>query len=195
MTFRGAENIDDGLAFLREKAMPVVSAQSGYRGLTASADRQGRVFGLLSLWETEADRAASENALDDLRQEALGVIGGELEVDNYEQVVVEMGATPPGPGAALLLQRVSMDPARVEDNLAYFKSTVVPQIKANPGFLGVRNLLDRAAGHGIVGTAWADNEARRLALAAGEERRREAADRGVTFVETSEREILFSDFR
>ncbi|MBV8984927.1 MAG: hypothetical protein JO248_10865, partial [Acidimicrobiia bacterium] len=45
MTFSGAKNIDDGLVFLREKAMPEVRSQPGYRGLTASADRQGGVFG------------------------------------------------------------------------------------------------------------------------------------------------------
>jgi len=48
MTFSGAKNIDDGLVFLREKAMPIVSAQQGYRGLTASADRNGGVFGILT---------------------------------------------------------------------------------------------------------------------------------------------------
>src|SRR5207244_2302901 len=161
----------------------------------ASADRNGGVFGILSLWETEADRQASRTALDGARQEALGILGGELTIEDFEQVVVEMGDTPPGPGSALLVQRASMDPATVEDNLAFFKSEVVPRITANPGFRGLRNLLNREAGKSIVGTAWADSDAMRAALAQGQQRRQEAVDRGVTFGETSEREILFTDLR
>lgn len=195
MTFSGAKNIDDGLVFLREKAMPEVRAQPGYRGLTASADRQGGVFGILSVWETEADRQASRTALDGLRQEALGVIGGELTIENFEQVVLEMGDTPPGPGSALLVQRASMDPAKVDDNLSFFKSDVVPRIKANPGFRGLRNLLNREAGQSIVGTLWADTESLRSALAQGQQNRQAAIDRGISFGDVSEREVLLTDLR
>jgi heme-degrading monooxygenase HmoA len=195
ITFKGAKNIDDGLIFLREKVMPLISGQQGYRGLTASADRQGGVLGILSLWETEADRQASDKVMADARQEGLNVIGGDMTVENFEQVVIEMGDTPPGPGSALLVQRASMDPAKVEDNLAFFKSEVVPRIKANPGFRGLRNLLNREKGQSIVGTVWADTDSMRSALAQGQQRRQEALDRGVSFGEISEREILFSDLR
>ena len=195
ITFNGAKNIDDGVTFVQEKAMPLVGAQQGYRGLSISADRPGSVFGILSLWETEADRQASDRALADVRQDGLDVIGGEMTVENFEQVVLELGDPPPGPGSSLLLQRASMDPAKVEDNLAFFKSEVVPRIRANRGFRGLRNLLDREAGQSMVGTVWADTDSLRAALAEGEKRRQEAVDRGVSFGESSEREILFTDLR
>ena len=195
MTFSGAKNIDDGLVFLREKAMPEVRSQPGYRGLTASADRQGGVFGILSLWETEADRQASRTALDGLREEALGVMGGELTIEDFEQVVLEMGDTPPGPGSALLVQRATMDPAKVDDNLSFFRREVVPRIKANPGFRGLRNLLNREAGQSIVGTVWADTESMRSALAQGQQNRQAAIDRGISFGDVSEREVLLTDLR
>ncbi|MBV9285505.1 MAG: hypothetical protein JO176_12875 [Acidimicrobiia bacterium] len=195
MTFSGAKNIDDGLVFLREKAMPEVRSQPGYRGLTASADRQGGVFGILSLWETEADRQASRTALDGLRQEARGVMGGELTIEDFEQVVLEMGDTPPGPGSALLVQRATMDPAKVDDNLSFFRREVVPRIKANPGFRGLRNLLNREAGQSIVGTVWADTESMRSALAQGQQNRQAAIDRGISFGDVSEREVLLTDLR
>jgi heme-degrading monooxygenase HmoA len=193
ITFIGAKNIDDGLIFLREKVMPVVSGQQGYAGLTASADRQGGVFGILSLWETEADRHASEQALAGARQEALDIMGGEMTVENFEQVVIDMAGTPPGPGAALLVQRASMDPGKMDENLAFFKSEVAPLIKANPGFRALRQLVNRETGEAIVGTVWADTDSLRAALAQGQQRRQEAGDRGVSFGEFSEREILFTD--
>jgi len=193
MTFNGAKNIDDGAVFVREKALPVVREQPGYAGMTVSADRSGAVFGILSLWESDADRAASEQSLNAVREEGLGVMGGKLTIENFEEVLIEVGDTPPGPGSALLIQRAKTDPANLDANLAFFAKEVAPRIKANAGFRAVRQLANRATGDVIVGTVWSNAGARQAAAAEAEGRREEAAARGVTFGETSEREVLFTD--
>ena len=177
MTFNGAKNIDDGAVCVREKAMPVVREQPGYAGLTVSADRGGAVLGILSLWESEADRAASENALNAVRQEGLGVMGGELTIENFEEVLVEIGDAPPGPGSALLIQRAKTDPAKLDENLTFFARDVAPRIKANDGFRALRQLANRATGEVVVGTVWSDATARQAAAAEAEGRRPEAAAR------------------
>jgi hypothetical protein len=117
LTFTGAKNIDDGVAFIRDNAVPVLQEQKGYGGVTASADRGGGVLGILSLWETEADRDASFGPLAELRQEGLDVVGGELTVETFEELVVEM-ASPPPVGSALMVTRISMDPSKVDENHA-----------------------------------------------------------------------------
>src|SRR5437764_7863353 len=83
LTVRGAENIDDGVGVVREN-VPVLRELKGYRGVNASADRDGGVFGILSLWETEAYRDASLDALAGARQQGLDVLGGDLTVENFE---------------------------------------------------------------------------------------------------------------
>ncbi len=193
MTFDGVTNIDDGVVFVREKALPVVREQQGYGGLTVSADRSGAVFGILSLWESGADRAASEQSLNAVRQEGLSVIGGKLTIENFEEVLMEVGDMPPGRGSALLIQRAKTDPAKLDANLAFFAKEVAPRIKANAGFRALRQLADRATGDVIVGTVWSDATARQAAAVEAEGRREEAAARGVTFGQTSEREVLFTD--
>lgn len=193
MTFNGAKNIDDGAVFVREKAMPVVREQPGYAGLTVSADRAGGVLGILSLWKSEADRTASESGLDSVRQEGLGVIGGELTIENFEEVFVKIGATPPGPGSALLVQRVKIEPAKVDENLEFFAKEVAPRIMENDGFRALRQLVDRATGDSVLGTVWSDTASLKAALAQGQARRPEAVARGVTFGDMSEREVLFAD--
>jgi len=195
ITFTGANNIDDGLTFVQEKVLPQVANLQGYRGLSISADRQGGVFGILGLWETEADREASYEPLAGARQEGLSIVGGEMTIENFEQVVLEVGDPPPAPGCTLIVQRVSVNPAAVDDEVAFFKSEVVPSIKANAGFRGLRNLLNRETAQAVVGTVWTDADSAHAALAAGQQRRQQATDRGVTFGETSEREILFTDLR
>jgi heme-degrading monooxygenase HmoA len=194
LTFSRAKDIDGGITYLRDRAVPRISAQKGYRGITASADRAGQVLGILSLWETEAARDESFAALASARDEALGIIGGELKVESFEQVVAEV-LSPPVPGAALLVQRISMDPATVDENLAFFKNEIVPRIKALSGLLGLRNMVNRKTGDGIVGTAWRDEPSMRAAQEAALARRPEGEARGVRFGETSFREILYSDLR
>ena len=192
VTVVGANNIDAGVDFVRDEVAPLLRQQKGFRGLTASADRAGGVLGVLSLWETEADRDASESALAKTREDARGIIGGELTVETFEELVFDV-VQPPVVGSSLLIRRISMDPANVDENIEFFKREVLPQIKANPGFRAVRNMINRQTGAGIVGTAWADEDSMKAAAEAAEARRQRASQQGVTLGEQSRREIVFAD--
>lgn len=195
VTFTGAKDIDAGVAMVRETVVPLLSEQRGYRGLTTSADREGGVFAVLSLWDTAEDRDATETMLAKTRQDAVEIVGGTLSVETFEEVASEIGDPPPGPGSALAVTRISMDPGKVDDNIAFFKSEIVPRIRASEGFQGLRNMINRATGEGVVGTAWSDEAARKRATDEALSRRGEAEARGVTFGEMSFREILFADLR
>src|SRR5579859_59725 len=102
VTFTGATDIDAGMRYLQDTVAPLLREQKGFRGMTASADRSGGVLGVLSLWETEADRNASETTLVKGREEGLRLIGGEMTVENFEELLVEI-AEPPVVGRSLLL--------------------------------------------------------------------------------------------
>jgi heme-degrading monooxygenase HmoA len=191
-TVTGATDIDAGVKFLGEKAVPELQQQRGFRGLTASGDRASGTVSVLSIWETEDDLNASESAAGKVRNEALGVFGGDVTVQRMEQVVVDTGDTPPAVGCPLRILPIKMDPARVDENIGYFKSEILPRLKATPGFRGVRNMIDRATGEGAVGTIWADEASMKAADAEREQRRSEAESRGVEFGEIGQRVILFS---
>ena len=193
LTFRGAKNIDGGVGVVRD-TLPVLRGLKGYRGVTASADRDGGVFGILSLWETEADRDASLDALAGARQQGLDVLGGDLTVESFEELVVEM-ASPPPVGSALMVTRISMDPSKIDENVGFFKSSILPRITAAPGFLALRNMIDRKTGRGAVGSVWADQDAMKNAAAEAQARRDEGRARGVSFDGDSFREIVFADMR
>src|SRR4029079_8976437 len=92
--FAGAKDIDGGRAFVRDTVTPVLRKQNGFCGVTASADRSGGVLGVLTVWETEADRDASESAILKVREEGAKVIGGEMTVEFFEEMVVEMVGPP-----------------------------------------------------------------------------------------------------
>lgn len=192
VTISDAKDIDAGIDFVRNTVTPLLHQQKGFRGTTASADRAGGVLGVLTLWDTAEDRDASESALLKVREEAAKLIGGTLSVELFEQVLVEMIAGPPSIGSSLLVTRVSMDPAKVDQNIEYFTREVLPLIKANPGLLAVRYLANRETGDALVGTAWADVDSCRAAAQAAEKRQL-SGDLPVIIRERSQREIAFVD--
>jgi heme-degrading monooxygenase HmoA len=184
--------MDAGVAFLRDKVVPELKGQKGFRGLTASGNRTTGDFGILGLWDSLEDLNASDSAVSKLRQEAMAAIGGEISVETMEQMVGEVARPQDLVGSPLRIVRVKMDPAKVDDHVAFFRSDVLPELKAAPGFLAVRNMVDRSTGEGVVGTIWADDDSMKASEATAEERRQRAADRGVQISEPTYRTVLFS---
>lgn len=191
-TVTGAQNIDAGVAFLQDKVIPQLKAQKGFRGLTASGNRATGDFGILGLWETLEDLEASDSAVSKIRQEAMAAIGGQITVATMEQMVGEVAQPRSLVGCPLRIVRVKMDPAHVDEHAAFFRSDVLPELKAAPGFLAVRNMVNRATGEGVVGTIWADEDQMRSNEARADERRQRAADRGVQIGDPTYRTVLLS---
>jgi heme-degrading monooxygenase HmoA len=190
----GLQDIDAAVAYLEETALPAVRAQNGYEGLSAAADRSSGRLGVLTLWATAADREASNSALSKVREEGRNQLAADMTVETFDQQAVQIGRRPEV-GNRVLVTRISMDPSRVKDNVEYFKSEVMPQVSAAPGFRTLRNLIDPDTGEGIVSSIWDDEQSLQAALEATEERRAMAASRGVTFGERMLAELVFVDLK
>ncbi len=94
------DKIDDGIRFVQEQVVPAVRQLKGYRSLIMGVNREsGRVF-VTTVWETPADRAASEAALAERRRQGGQTLGGEqVKLENYEALFVELNV-PATVGAA-----------------------------------------------------------------------------------------------
>jgi len=195
LRFQGASNIDDGVAFVREKATPIVRQQKGYLGMSVSVDRSARLLNIMSSWNTEEDLKASEAALSGLRAEGAGVLGGdEPTITSYEVLLNEVGDQPPTEGCRLRVVATQVDPAHLDEDAAWLKSEVVPGVKATPGFRALRLMVDRSTGQGAVGTVWADEAALQGSEEIGKESREKSTARGtIQFSDISRREIVFID--
>ncbi len=191
-TLSGVKDIDGFVAGMQETALAALRAQRGYKGLSISADRSNGLVVTLTMWETEADRDASDSALSKLRDDARSQFASDMKVETFEDRVLEF-SRPPEVGSALMVTRISMDPAKLDENLQHFKGEVLPQIKATPGFRTLRSMIDPQSGQGLVGSIWDDEQSMRAAADAAMARRADAEARGVDFGETSYREILLFD--
>ena len=194
VTFTGVKDFEGGLALVRDEVNPILKEQQGYRGTTVSADRAGGVLGILSLWDSAAEREASFGALAKARQQGVEITGGEMTIESFEEMVADISEIP-AVGSALMVTRISMDPAKIDANLEFFKSDVLPRIKANSGYQALRNMINRETGNGIVGAVWRDQESMKAAAADAQSRREDASARGVNFGDVSFREVLLIELQ
>jgi hypothetical protein len=193
-TVRGATNPDNGIAYLHEKLLPLLHQQAGYRGGMTSVDRAGAVVGLIALWQDKDALEASEAAAADSRAEAVSLIGGDVTVEMFEQVVGEIGHPPPAKGCLVRFVSFETDPAaRVDENVAYFRAEVLSAITGSPGFRAVRHLINRTTGRGLTAIIVSDQDALRAAEISFDGRRETAETRGTRFGEITHREVVLID--
>lgn len=193
LTFTGISDVEAAVNLLQDMALPILRSQRGYKGMSASVDQSTATMGVLSAWETAADREASESALGKTREEArMELGGGELTVELFDERAFEV-RRPPEVGSALMVTRFKMDPARIDENVEWFHREVAPQIMAGPGFRALRLLINPDSGDGLAGTVLDDRPALEATAEAAVARRQAASARGITFGEISFREIVFTD--
>jgi heme-degrading monooxygenase HmoA len=79
--------IDAALEFVRGQVVPTPKEQRGFRSVFMWANRQtGRVL-VTSMWDSAADRQASDAALGELRQQGGQLAGAQqVKVEEYESV-------------------------------------------------------------------------------------------------------------
>src|SRR2546423_11634930 len=131
VTLSGVQDIDAMLAYVQETALPGLRAQKGYKGFSVSADRANGVVGTLSMWETQADRDASDSALVKLREDTAAKFAKDMQVDSFRDRGLEM-SKPPAVGSRLVVTLPSRGPGKIVENLETLKNGVPPQIKAAP---------------------------------------------------------------
>ena len=71
--------------------VPVVKGQKGFRSLVCGVNRKNGKFFISSVWDTAADRDASESAVKSLRQQITETAqAGQIDVEHYEVVYADI---------------------------------------------------------------------------------------------------------
>jgi heme-degrading monooxygenase HmoA len=85
------EKLEDGIRFVREQVVPLLKQQAGFRATMMGVNREnGRVY-VTSAWETAEARQASDAAVREQRRQAAELMGGgQVSVDEYEVVFIEV---------------------------------------------------------------------------------------------------------
>ena len=88
-TIRGRpESIDDGMAFCRDDVLPMCREMAGCVGMSLIADRESGRCIVTTSWDSLESMRATMNQVQPIRQRAAEILGGTLEVAEWEIVVM-----------------------------------------------------------------------------------------------------------
>ncbi len=85
------ESVDQAVQVIQEQVLPRARELPGYKGVLSVANRQTGDGWTATLWESEEAMAASDEAADAMRGQAIGAIEGSevISVERYEVTIDE----------------------------------------------------------------------------------------------------------
>jgi hypothetical protein len=149
------QRIDAGIAHIRDEVMPAVQSMPGCMGLSMLCDRDsGRCIATTS-WDSEESMSASREAVRAMRQQAVDVMGGQFDVQEWEIAVLHRAHQAPE-GACCRVTWTRGDPARMDDMTETLRTGILPRLDEIPGFCSVSVMGDRQTGMSVLTATYDD---------------------------------------
>ena len=186
-TFQGRPgNIDAGIRFVTNEAGPMLDRIEGCRGLSMLVDRETGQCIATSSWENHASMSASDEQLRPIRDRGRDILGGTMQVDEWEIAV--MHRTHHGECC-----RVSWLQGDLDAMTETFRVGILPVLEQTPGFCSASLLVNGPAGLGCASTAWETRAAMEASRTfADEARGRTARDAGGEIVDVHEFDLAYA---
>ena len=187
--------VDEGIRFVREEVMPVVTGMEGCIGMSMLVNRDtGRGIATTS-WMSQDAMRATEGSVTAFRTRAAEILGGEVEVQEWEIAVMHREHEAQE-GSWCRVTWLTCPPGEVEATLDFFKGTVLTELEQVEGFCSASMLVDRETGR-CCGTARFDTRedleaTRELARRMRDQRSREG---NVQFIDVEECELVIAHLR
>ena len=179
-------NIDAGIAFVKDEVWPKLDQTEGCRGLSMLVDRETGQCIATSSWDSEEAMRASEGQLRSSRERGRDILGGTMEVDEWEIAVMHRNHH----GECC---RVSWLKGDLDAMTETFRVSLLPQLEQTEGFCSASLLLNRSSGLGCATTTWETREAMEASRSAADEmRQRAASDAGGEIIEVHEFELAYA---
>jgi heme-degrading monooxygenase HmoA/quinol monooxygenase YgiN len=168
-TFRGTpDNIDEAISFIENEAGPMLVKIEGCRGLSMLVDRETGYCIATSSWEDEAAMRASDEQLRPIRGRGQEILGGSMEVNEWEIAV--MHRTQHGECC-----RVSWLTGDVDTMAETIRVGLLPELDRTPGFCSASLLVNRSTGQGCATTTWETRAAMEASRSSADDMRSRAA--------------------
>ncbi|GAA1960134.1 antibiotic biosynthesis monooxygenase [Nocardioides panacihumi] len=179
-------NIEAGIAFVKNEVQPMLDDIEGCLGLSMLVDRETGHCIVTSSWESQAAMHASEAQLRPIRDRGRDILGGTMEMDEWEVVVMHRASH----GECC---RVSWLQGDLEALTESFRFGILPDLEQTAGFCSASLLADRATGLGCATTVWESRAAMEASRTSADEmRRRAASDSGGDIVDVHEFELAYA---
>jgi len=150
--------LSDSVKFMESEVRLGIESQPGNLGMSLQMNPELGVVILESFWASGDALRASERAVASNSAEAARRATGTLTVERYRVPVFEKEASLRS-GEGVRLTRMDVAAPAVEDAVATFGDTAVPQLAETDGFCSALMFVDRTSGRSIIETLWRDQEA------------------------------------
>src|SRR6266851_9601554 len=128
------EAIEAGIAFFKEKVVPMAKAAPGNAGLILLVDRKTGAGVGITVWTTAQALSASEQMGITSRTQSAAATGGSIvNVERGEQVIMER-AQPPMVGSSVRLNTIDGDPNKVDNAIKFIEKQVLPALRVLKGY-------------------------------------------------------------
>ena len=152
------QRIDDGITYIRDEVMPAVQSMSGCMGLSMLCDRDSGRCIVTTSWDSEESMSASRDGVRAMRERASDVMGGTFDVQEWEITVLHRAHQAPE-GACCRVTWTRGDPARMDEMVETFRTSLIPRLDDIPGFCSVSMMGDRQTGMGVLTATYDDRAA------------------------------------
>ncbi|MGY1726715.1 putative quinol monooxygenase [Geodermatophilus sp. SYSU D01062] len=150
-------SLDDAIAYVRDEVWPALQDMDGCVGLSMLCDRESGRCIATSAWEDQEAMRATADRVHPMREhmrERFGT-GEDLEVREWEIAVLHREHNA-GDGACARVTWSRGEPARVDQILEMYRTTLMPRIQELPGFCSLSLLVDRDSGRAVGTVVFAD---------------------------------------
>ena len=143
------DNIDAGIAHVRDQVIPAVTAMDGCVGMSLLVDRESGRCIATTAWESQAALDSSAPKVLSIRDSAEQILGATTStVDVWELAVVHRDhATPNGSWARVTW--LSGEPSTADRAIDVYKMAVLPRIQEFDGFCSASFMINREAGRAV----------------------------------------------
>jgi heme-degrading monooxygenase HmoA len=186
-TFHGQpENIEAAITFVTSEVVPMLDRIDGCRGLSLLVDRESGDCIATTSWEDEDAMLAGNEQLHPMRERGRDILGGSLQVDEWEIAV--MHRTDHAECC-----RVTWLQGDVDALVETFRAGILPELEQMDGFCSASLFVNRSAGLGCATTAWESRAAMEASRSAADDmRNRAASSSGGMIVDVHEFELAYA---
>ncbi|MGV0634140.1 hypothetical protein ABQE69_06630 [Mycolicibacillus trivialis] len=150
--------IDDGVAHIRDRVMPVMQGIDGYVGLSLLADRRSGRCIITSSWLDRELMHASAAWVGPMRDSAAEVFGGPARVAEWEIKVLHRGRLTRR-GAVARCTWAKADPDQLDRWVGNYRAAALPAMDGLDGFCSASLLVDRRSGLAVSCSSFEDRDA------------------------------------
>jgi heme-degrading monooxygenase HmoA len=186
-TFHGRPgNIDAGIAFVKDEVGPMLDEIEGCRGLSMLVDRETGQCIATTSWDDEAAMRASDEQLRPIRDRGRDILGGSMQVDEWEIAV--MHRTHHGECC-----RVSWLQGDVDALTETLRMGIMPELEQTAGFCSASLLVNRSTRLACATTVWETRAAMEASRSAADQMRsRAASEAGGEIVDVHEFDLAYA---